>query len=70
MSELHKLLREEGGVELVITRDQQGGVSKVITEVQLYPVDYLGLLLYPRVGELQREDGSLVLVIELAEALQ
>ncbi|MGY2214942.1 protein DpdJ [Pseudomonas sp. SDO558_S425] len=70
LSELHKFLREEGSVELVIPRDQQGGVSKVITEVQLYPVDYLGLLLYPRVGELQREDGSLVLVIELAEALQ
>jgi len=70
LPELHKLLREEGSAELVITREEQGDVSKVITEVQLFPVDYLGLLLYPRLGELNREEGSLVLVIELAEALQ
>ena len=70
LPELHKLLREEGSAELVITREEQGDVSKVITEVQLFPVDYLGLLLYPSLGELNREEGSLVLVIELAEALQ
>lgn len=70
LDELHRMLRAGGCAELVVSREQHCVASNVITEIQLHPIDYLGLLLYPRIGGLHRERGLLVLRIELAEALQ
>ncbi|EJF6794463.1 hypothetical protein M8184_004480, partial [Salmonella enterica subsp. enterica serovar Montevideo] len=45
-------------------------LHQVINTVQIEPVDHLGLLLYPRLGEVRREQDVLILRIELPEAMQ
>lgn len=59
-----------GRVELQLTRAQRNQLHQVINTVQIEPVDHLGLLLYPRLGEVRREQDLLILRIELAEAMQ
>ncbi|EBM6879932.1 hypothetical protein D3R89_25015, partial [Salmonella enterica] len=59
-----------GRAELQLTRAQRNQLHQVINTVQIEPVDHLGLLLYPRLGEVRREQDVLILRIELAEAMQ
>lgn len=70
LSSLHVALRQNGRAELNLLREQLNLLHQVITTVQLEPVDYLGLLLYPRLGEVRREQDKLILRIELAEMVQ
>lgn len=41
-----------------------------MSTLQLEPIDYFGLHLYPRMGAVDYRGGNIVLRIELAEALQ
>lgn len=67
---LHQALCLAGRAELVLKREDMHHLHSLITTVQVEPVDYLGLLLYPRLGEVRRQQDSVILRIELAEALQ
>ncbi|SEI52081.1 protein DpdJ [Paraburkholderia diazotrophica] len=70
LRELHAALTNAGRAELVVSRSQQGQILRTLGEIQVKPVDHLGLLLYPRIAGLRRELGAVVLRIELGEALQ
>ncbi|TVL50792.1 hypothetical protein AYI98_07630 [Shewanella algae] len=70
LSNIHEILRKSGRVDLILERNQVHRVLEVITELQVVPLDHLGLLLYPRIGSVRRSLGRLILRIELAEALQ
>lgn len=70
LAELHYVLKRVGRVDLLIPRMQIASISKLIAEIQLNPVDHSGLWLYPRVGAMRRLQDSMVLRIELAEAIQ
>jgi hypothetical protein len=70
LAELHHLLKRVGRVDLLIPRTQIASISKLIAEIQLNPVDHSGLWLYPRIGAMRRLQDSMVLRIELAEAIQ
>ncbi|HBS6278526.1 TPA: DEAD/DEAH box helicase, partial [Klebsiella pneumoniae] len=70
LGQLHMALCKAGRVELQLTRAQRNQLHQVINTVQIEPVDHLGLLLYPRLGEVRREQDLLILRIELAEAMQ
>lgn len=67
---LHVALRKHGRAELILPREQLSQLHQVITTVQIEAVDHLGLLLYPRLGEVRREQDKLILRIELAEMVQ
>ncbi|EKL3112854.1 DEAD/DEAH box helicase, partial [Salmonella enterica] len=67
---LHMALCKAGRAELQLTRAQRNQLHQVINTVQIEPVDHLGLLLYPRLGEVRREQDVLILRIELPEAMQ
>ena len=67
---LHVALRKNGRAELILPREQLSLLHQVITTVQIEAVDHLGLLLYPRLGEVRREQDQLILRIELAEMVQ
>ncbi|MGE6384757.1 protein DpdJ [Pseudomonas sp. NPDC078416] len=70
LSELHSVLKREGRVDLLIPRTHISSISKIIAEIQLNPVDHSGLWLYPRIGAMRRLQDSMVLRVELAEAIQ
>ncbi|CAM4326310.1 protein DpdJ [Klebsiella quasivariicola] len=70
LGQLHMALCKAGRAELQLTRAQRNQLHQVINTVQIEPVDHLGLLLYPRLGEVRREQDVLILRIELAEAMQ
>ncbi|MCB5298799.1 protein DpdJ [Yersinia intermedia] len=70
LMQLHSALCKEGCAELQLPREQLNRLHQVITTVQIVPVDHLGLLLYPRLGEVRREQEKLILRIELAETAQ
>lgn len=68
--EVHEALRQFGRVDFYIERSATEGVSSVIARLQSKAFEHLGLLLYPRVRGARREDGQIVLQIEMAEMLQ
>jgi hypothetical protein len=70
LAELHHVLKRVGRVDLLIPRTQIASISKLIAEIQLNPVDHSGLWLYPRIGAMRRFQDSMVLRVELAEAIQ
>lgn len=70
LQRIHQLLKDEGQAELVTDRAGLAAVVSQITRLQLQPLDYLGLLLYPRLGAVERNQQQIRLRIELAEALQ
>ncbi|WP_447874303.1 protein DpdJ [Serratia fonticola] len=70
LEELHFALCKGGRAELILHREHLHQLHYVITTIQIEPVDHLGLLLYPRLGEVRRERDSFILRIELAEAMQ
>ncbi|EHD3495505.1 DEAD/DEAH box helicase, partial [Salmonella enterica] len=70
LGQLHMALCKAGRAELQLTRAQRNQLHQVINTVQIEPVDHLGLLLYPRLGEVRREQDVLILRIELPEAMQ
>lgn len=70
LKELHAALIDAGRADLVISRLQQGQILRTLAEIQVKPLDHLGLLLYPRIASLRRELSAVVLRVELGEALQ
>ncbi|MFK0093552.1 protein DpdJ [Pseudomonas sp. NPDC090592] len=70
LAELHGVLCRAGRADLLLPRTQITNISQLIAEIQLQPVDHLGLWLYPRIGAMARLQDSVVLRIELAEAIQ
>lgn len=68
LQELHRVLINMGQVDLLIQRKNISSLSKIITEIQLNPVEHLGLLLYPRIASVKRSERNIVLRVELAEA--
>ncbi len=70
LKEVHDALRANGRVNLTISRAQQDELHTFIARLHIEPLDYLGLFLYPRIGELRREQGCIILRVEMAEALQ
>lgn len=70
LAELHKVLCRAGRADLLLPRAQITKISQLIAEIQLQPVDHSGLWLYPRIGAMTRLQDSLVLRVELAEAIQ
>lgn len=69
LEELHKVLCRAGRADLLLPRAQITKISQLIAEIQLQPVDHSGLWLYPRIGAMARLQDSLVLRVELAEAI-
>lgn len=67
LTHVHGALCKGGRAELILPREQRNRLHEAILTMQIVPVDYLGLLLYPRLGELRREQDKLILRIELAE---
>lgn len=70
LKNVHELLRAEGKVDLVISRDKLDNVLNAITSLQLEAIDHVGLLLYPRIGSIRRVLGDVLLRVELAESVQ
>lgn len=70
LAQTHEALRRIGRVDLTVPREQLDDISSMLAELQLQPVDLLGLYLYPRVGSIRRSQGDVVFRVELAEALQ
>lgn len=70
LAELHGVLCRAGRADLLLPRTQITNISQLIAEIQLQPVDHLGLWLYPRIGAMARLQDGVVLRIELAEAIQ
>ena len=70
LSQTHEALCRLGRADLCVPRDQLDDLSSMLAELQLQPVDVLGLYLYPRVGSIRRYQADVVFRIELAEALQ
>lgn len=70
LAELHVVLCRAGRADLLLPRAQITKISQLIAEIQLQPVDHSGLWLYPRIGAITRLQDSVVLRVELAEAIQ
>lgn len=66
--ELHASLRGFGKVDVLFNDVAgQSEISKYITTIQLEPIDYKGLFLYPRLGGIRKESTKLIIRVELAE---
>lgn len=69
LQQLHKALVSEGFADLLIPRQARHLIVACLSQLQVNPVDYYGLQLYPRQGAVDYHNGNIVLRIELAEAL-
>lgn len=69
LQQVHAAIVREGFAELLIPREARPQVVQTVSALQLEPVDYFGLHLYPRIGAIDYRGGFIVLRIELAEAL-
>lgn len=69
LAQLHHAITQHGFAELHIPREARHRIVEVISLVQVTPIEYFGLHLYPRESAVDYQDGNLVLRIELAEAL-
>lgn len=70
LSQIHTAISREGFAELLIPREARQQVVQTVSALQLVPIDYFGLHLYPRIGAVDYRGGNIVLRVELAEALQ
>jgi len=70
LSQIHTAISREGFAELLIPREARQQVVQTVSTLQLAPIDYFGLHLYPRIGAVDYRGGNIVLRVELAEALQ
>lgn len=69
LQRLHSTIARDGFAELHIPREARYLIVQVISTLQVTPLEYFGLHLYPRVGAIDYQNGYIVLRIELAEAL-
>ncbi|HDG7754007.1 TPA: DEAD/DEAH box helicase [Klebsiella quasipneumoniae] len=70
LQQIHIAISREGFAELLIPREARYQIVQIVSTLQLEPIDYFGLHLYPRMGAVDYRGGNIVLRIELAEALQ
>lgn len=70
LQQIHIAISREGFAELLIPRETRYQIVQIVSTLQLEPIDYFGLHLYPRMGAVDYRGGNIVLRIELAEALQ
>jgi ATP-dependent Lhr-like helicase len=70
LSSVHDAIRLAGRVDLNIDRQELRELAHITAQLQIEPVDHLGLLLYPRVGAFRRTDFGATLRVELAESVQ
>lgn len=69
LAQLHHAITQHGFAELHIPREARHRIVEVISLVQVTPIEYFGLHLYPRESAVDYQDGNLVLRFELVEAL-
>lgn len=65
--DLIEALRTRGQARLLVPWNAAGLLPEVILKVQVTPMDYLGMLVYPRLAGVKRWQEDFVLGIELAE---
>ena len=70
LEDVHIALRKHGRVDLLLPKMDPEAIHTYIAILLIEPLDYLGLLLYPRIGELRREKGIVILRVEMAEVVQ
>lgn len=70
LQDLHVALARDGRARLRVPRARIPVISEFFAAVQANPIDYRGMLLYPRAVSLRRWQGAVTLQIELAEAVQ
>lgn len=70
LRQVHDELRKQGNVNLSIDISENGRIVKLLTLLQLQPLDAMGLFFYPRVVSVERQESCLVFRIELAEVPQ
>lgn len=70
LEDVHNALRKFGRVDLSLPKTDPEAIHTYMATLLIEPLDYLGLLLYPRIGELRREKGLVILRVEMAEAVQ
>lgn len=68
--DLQVALARDGRARLKVPRIRIPVISEIFATVQANPIDYRGMLLYPRAVSLRRWQGAITLQVELAEALQ
>jgi hypothetical protein len=66
-SNLQEALRTTGQAKLLVPWKAAGLLPEVLLKVQATPVDYLGMLVYPRLASVKRWREDFVLGVELAE---
>ncbi|WP_035387131.1 protein DpdJ [Ferrimonas senticii] len=67
---LHQLIGSHGSAEVKVPRALIHQFNEMITTVNVKPINYYGLVLYPRLAGIRRDRSDLMACFELAEALQ
>jgi len=70
LSQIHATLSTQGKAQLLISRRDIHQISNMIAVLHTTPIDTSGLFFYPRMSGIKRNKNSVLIMIELAEAIQ
>ena len=63
----HEVLRAKGQAKLLVLFQRKDELPNLLVSLQVTPLDYLGLVVYPRLSQIKRWREHFVLHVELAE---
>ena len=69
LQRIYEVLEKFARVDLVVSRENKSEISKLITNINVTPLDTYGLLLYPRIVSIHRDLENIRIRVELSEVM-